>query len=336
MHIELNTYRRSEEIPALPGNNTFHSTELFRVLEQTPGYKPMLVVANVDGTPVGKLLCATRRNFRIPFLSKKTCVYGTGEYFNLHVISSATDAKFVGAIKESIFNEMLHQVTRKLGRRSFIIEFRNIEEPLFGYRYFRKNNFFPIRWLRVRNSIHHHTIDKWMSTSRKRQISRGLQSGAVLDIARTREDVTAFFSLLKHYYSSKIRHFLPSIEFFIALMEQPPGKELGKIFLVRFKEKIIGGSVCIFSGDTCYLVFSAGMRKSYPLQHPGVLSVWKAMVYAREQKFDHFEFIDAGLPFKRYGYREFILRFGGKQLSTRRWFKVRWRWLNKLLIRFYV
>ena len=50
----------------------------------------------------------------------------------------------------------------------------------------------------------------------------------------------------------------------------------------------------------------------------------------------HFEFIEAGLPFKKFSYRDFILRFGGKQLSTRRWFKVRWNWLNRLLIRIYV
>ena len=104
----------------------------------------------------------------------------------------------------------------------------------------------------------------------------------------------------------------------------------------RYKEKIIGGSVCLFSDDTAYLMFSAGMRKSYPLLYPGVLAVWEAMTYAREHGYSHFEFIEAGLPFKKFSYRDFILRFGGKQLSTRRWFKVRWNWLNRLLIRIYV
>lgn len=83
-------------------------------------------------------------------------------------------------------------------------------------------------------------------------------------------------------------------------------------------------------------MFSAGMRKSYPLLYPGVLAVWEAMTYAREHGYSHFEFIEAGLPFKKFSYRDFILRFGGKQLSTRRWFKVRWNWLNRLLIRIYV
>ena len=50
----------------------------------------------------------------------------------------------------------------------------------------------------------------------------------------------------------------------------------------------------------------------------------------------HLEFMDAGLPFKKHGYRDFILRFGGKQSSTRRWFRFSWKWLNKLLCKFYI
>ena len=96
---------------------------------------------------------------------------------------------------------------------------------------------------------------------------------------------------------------------------------------------IIGGSVCIYSGSTAYLWFSGGLRKSYALQYPGVLSVWKAMSDAKERGYEHFEFMDVGLPFQRHGYRDFVLRFGGKQVSTRRWFRFRWSWLNHLLQR---
>lgn len=40
MALRLSTYYHSEDIPALPGDNLFHSTELFRVLEQTPAIRP--------------------------------------------------------------------------------------------------------------------------------------------------------------------------------------------------------------------------------------------------------------------------------------------------------
>lgn len=50
-----------------------------------------------------------------------------------------------------------------------------------------------------------------------------------------------------------------------------------KIFIVRYKDKIIGGSACIYSGNDAYLWFSGGMRKTYALQYPGILAVWKAL-----------------------------------------------------------
>ena len=75
------------------------------------------------------------------------------------------------------------------------------------------------------------------------------------------------------------------------------------------------------------------MRKTYALQYPGILAVWKALQDAHQNGFRHMEFMDAGLPFKKHGYRDFVLRFGGKQSSTRRWFRFRWQWLNDLLIK---
>lgn len=324
MAIRLTTYEHAEDIPDLPGKNVFHSTELFRIFEQTPGYRPVLLVASEEGRPIGKLLCITRSNFRLLGFTNKTYVYGTGEYFE-------TSRK-----REEIFEELLGYFTARYKDSSFLLEFRNLEEPLFGYRYFRQNDYFPVRWLRVRNSIHHDTIDKWMSSSRKRQIARGLRSGAVMECATTRNDIESFFSMLKKYYSPKIHRYLPDFHFFLALLDQTSSKEIGKIFVVRCKEKIIGGSVCLFAGDTAYLMFSAGMRKSYPLYYPGVLAVWGAMTYARDHGYQHFEFIEAGLPFRKFSYRDFILRFGGKELSTRRWFKIRWKWLNRLFIRVYV
>lgn len=112
------------------------------------------------------------------------------------------------------------------------------------------------------------------------------------------------------------------------------GKQ-SKIFIVTYKDKIIGGSACIYSEDNAYLWFSGGMRKTYALQYPGILAVWHALTDAKKWGYRHLEFMDVGLPFRKHGYRDFVLRFGGKQSSTRRWFRFRWEWLNKLLNKIY-
>lgn len=321
MAIRLVTYEHSESLPPLPGKNVFHSVGLFKVLERTSGYNPFMLVAFDGDRPIGKLLCIIRKSL----FFRKCVIYDCGEYFD-------TDIKH-----DFIFDELLSYFTVRNKDNFFVIEFRNLSEPLFGYRYFRKNGYFPIRRLRVINSIHHTTIDKWMGASRKRQIQHALKNGAEMGMADTRQQVYEFFRMLRNYYSSKIFRYLPTVDFFIALLDMcDDGKEIGKIFTVSFRGKIIGGSCCLFSDETVYLLFSGGMRKSYPLLYPGVLAVWNAMSYSREKGYSHFEFIDAGLPFKKYGYRDFILRFGGKQLSTRRWYRMKWGWLNRIMEKIYV
>jgi hypothetical protein len=322
MSLKLTTYSQSRDIPPLPGTDTFHSTELFRIYEATSGYTPLLLVASEAEKPVGKLLAVIQRHIRLypPMLIKRCEVFGTGEYADC-----VED-------KEAIFEELLQHLTERVLREAFVVEFRNLPNALFGYKAFRRNRYFAVNWLRVYNSLHsRNSVEERFSPSRNRQIRKGVKNGAEVHEARSSEEVLAFAHILYKVYSTKIRRYFPDKAFFISLTEQMMGNGQARIFVVTYKERIIGGSACIYSGDTAYLWFSGGMRKTYLLQYPGVLAVWGALRNAKQQGFKHLEFMDVGLPFRRHGYRDFVLRFGGKQLSTRRWFRFRWEWLNRLM-----
>ena len=49
---------------------------------------------------------------------------------------------------------MLEHLTQEASRSCVLIEFRNLNNSMFGYRVFRANDYFPVNWLRVRNSLH--------------------------------------------------------------------------------------------------------------------------------------------------------------------------------------
>ena len=326
MPLKLTTYYRGNQVPDLPGTNTFHSTELFHIYEATPGYTPLLIVASENGVPVAKLLAAVRRSMRIfpPDIIKRCEIYGTGEYFE-----GASD-------KEAIFSDILQRLTDEALRNTFLVEFRNLDNAMFGYKAFRDNHYFAINWLRVRNSLHNvEKAEDRFSPSRIRQIKKGLKNDAQVREIHTAEEIKAFAHMLHHVYSAKIRRHFPNMDFFEQLEKQMTKSQQARIFIVTYKEKIIGGSACIYSDDCAYLWFSGGMRKTYALQYPGILAVWKALHDAKERGYRHLEFMDVGLPFRKHGYREFVLRFGGKQISTRRWFRFRWEWLNRVLIKIY-
>lgn len=324
--MKLTTYYRENQVPELPETNTFHSTELFRIYEATPGYTPLLIVATENGTPVAKLLAAIRKSVRLfpPGIIRRCEIYGTGEYFD------------PTADKEAIFSDMLQRLTDEALRDAFLIEFRNLDNSMFGYKSFRKNHYIAINWLRVRNSLHNiDKVEDRFSPSRIRQIKKGLKNGATVREAQTPEEIKTFAHMLHHVYSAKIRRHFPSMDFFQQLDKQMTRNRKSRMFIVRYKDRIIGGSACIYSDESAYLWFSGGMRKTYALQYPGILAVWYALHDAKERGYRHLEFMDVGLPFRRHGYREFVLRFGGKQISTRRWFRFRWNWLNRVLMKIY-
>ena len=325
MSIRTEIYCQSNRLPELPEGSLFHSRRLFLIYEATTGYSPMMVVAFKDDRPVGKMLAVVRRSKRMfpPSFIRRCEVYGIGEYFDER--------------REEIFACMLERLTKEALRRAFLIEFRNLDDALFGYKFFRKNCYFPMNWLRVRNSLHRNDQPTvYMNPTRLRQIRKGLAKGAVIGMATTNNEVERFAKMLAKNYSTHIRRHFPDFRFFheIARAGQPP--EAARIFTVNYHGKIIGGSVCLFSGSTAYLLFSGGLRKTYAQLYPGILAVWAALDYAHTHGYRHLEFMDAGLPFKESGYRNFILRFGGKQSSTRRWFRLRWSFFNKLCERIYV
>ena len=47
----------------------------------------------------------------------------------------------------------------------------------------------------------------------------------------------------------------------------------------------------------------------------GDLAVWKALDDAKQRGYRRPEFMDVGLPFRKHGYREFVLRFGGNKAA---------------------
>lgn len=323
--IRLMTYRKGSTIPTLPGESLSNSSKLFHVYGQTPGYAPILIVASIDEKPIAKLQAVIRRSerFFLPSLIKRCEIFNSGEYF---------DDTYS---QEELFGLMLEHLTNEVLRECFLIEFRNLPTALFGYKHFRRNGYFPIKWIRVYNSLHSLSPEERLESKRKRLINRALKYGVTYQETRTEEETDTFLQLLKRNYSSKLRKHFPAIELFKLLTKDTDiGKET-RIFTVKYKNRIIGGSFCMYSCDRAYLCFSFGLRKTFAWLHPNTMAIWAAVTDAHQRGYHHIEFIDAGLPYKKIGYRYFILSFGGKQVSTRRWFRFRWKWLNKLLVRLY-
>ena len=130
--LKLTTYYRGSKVPDLPGTNTFHSTELFRIYEGKLRVYPHTHCGIRDDKPVAKLLAAIRKSVRMfpPGIIKDVrCTVREN--------ISITEAD-----KEIIFSDM-QRLTNEALRDSFLIEFRNLENAMFGYKSFRTTNTSP-------------------------------------------------------------------------------------------------------------------------------------------------------------------------------------------------
>ena len=271
--IRLMTYRNGSAIPTLPEQSLSNSSELFQVYGQTPGYTPILVVASIDETPIAKLQAVIRRSVRIfpPSLIKRCEIFGIGEYFN--------DTYS----QEELFGLMLEHLTNEVLKDCFLIEFRNLPTALFGYKHFRRNGYFPINWIRVYNSLHNLSPEERLESKRKRQINRSFKYGVTLQEAQTEEDKKTFLQLLKLHYSSKLRKHFPDTKLFQLLTQGSTTGNISRIFTVKYKNRIIGGSFCMYSCDRAYLCFSFGLRKTFAWLHPNTMAIWAALIDAHQR-----------------------------------------------------
>ena len=319
--VSIGIITRSERLPEMSEKNFFHSPELFRIVEQTRGQTPYMVVALRGERVVAHLLAIVRRRGSLipPYLFTQGRVYGEGEYDD-------------GEPRELLFSKMLQAISRKLHRRlCFYIEFSDLSTKMFGYRYFRQQGYFPVHWMEIHNSLHSMPPEQRLNDKMLERIRRGYEQGVVTKRVDDYDDFRDFYKMMRRYFKMKMRRFLPPERMFFELGKS----ERCRLFVTQYKHKVIGSCACVYSGGNAYLWYMASQRKRHPLLHPDAMTVWNALKEAHGEGLRHFYFMDVGLPYRRNPQREFILSFGGKPVGTYRWFNFTFSWMNKIISWFY-
>ncbi len=272
-----------DELPEMTEQNFFHSSELFRMTEQTPGNTPYMAIAyDGGGKVVGHLLAVTRRrgSWLPPYLYTHAHAYGEGEY-----------APEVNA--EEVFGLLLDKLTLKLRRHLCLyIEFSELSHKMFGYKYFRREGYYPMLWQEIHNSLHSKPPEERISHNMRKSIDKLQRKGIVTHEVQTDEDFHDFYQLTRRYYRLKIRRYIPPRKLFETMHET---KNV-KFFVTKYKKKVVGCCVCIYSKGNAYLWYLATRRKRYPHLHLDRLTVWHALRFAYDHHFEHLFFRDVGLP----------------------------------------
>lgn len=324
-------YTSGDTLPlGLMEENYFHSPQFFALCQQTPRHRPYMVTLETEeGEIVAQMLAVVRyrTSWFPPYYYMHCRIMGEGVYREEERGEQKEEKEEKGE-REEAFGQMLQALTSKLGPRMLYVELSHLSQKMFGYRHLRDNRYFPVRWMSIHNSLHSRTPEERISSTLQKRIDMAYNRGVVTDEVSSEEDFKEFIKLLRHHNWLKPKRYIPADEFFRQLHEQPDNSRL---FVTRYKGRIVGCSAVIYSHHQAYLWFAAYRRKTFVMVHPRELTIWHAIKDAHSRGYEHIFFMDVGLPFRKNKFRDFILRFGGKPVSTYRWFRCSIKWANSLL-----
>ena len=328
MRIEI--FTKSKEIPELIDGPILHSRTMFRTIEESRMGKPyMLVAFDEEGAETGHILIVKRRSIRIipPVFSVWYSILGEGAYSK-----ECTD-------REKVFALFLEKVFDMFDFHHSFIEVINFEDSRFAYATLHNHGFVPIRDYRNYISLHSRKPQERLSRAYKAHIRKAEAAGVTLRRATGDDEINEALIMMRNFYRSKTRKRLPSTECLYRMLHNDDGtlSDNARMFLVIYKDRTIGCSICLYEKGRAQLAYSCGLRKRFPLQFPGIMAIWAAITDAERQGYEHFEFLEVrGLSRLRKSFLGTIGNFGGKDVSTLRWYHFKLGWLNKFLRWIYV
>jgi len=327
MSYTVKVFYNKKDLPELDDVSFFHDASLFDLYNDIPYYTPFMIVCFENEEPIAALFGHIMRINRLlnTFVFRRCYVSEKPAYYKPNLPEL------------EIFGLLLDKLVKEMKTRVFYVEIRNLGDPIFGYKAFRDNRFFSIKWINIKNSLQRkRKIWDQLSRSRKNQVNKAKRKGVYIEELTDKDELTSIYKLIDKNINWKFSHRFPPYKYFDNFFHSFILKEKGKIFITKYQKKIIGGIIIgLHKNETAYNLYYWGKTKSYKSLYPTIYTIWYALNYAEENGFNYFDFMDAGYLHEKAGKPRFLLQFGGKQHATRRWYKINWGWLNFFASKFY-
>lgn len=279
-------------------NNWFQSDECLIFYERLSFLEPFECAIERDGITKGRIIGYVQKDGgRIKqFFSRRAIING--------------GPMLADDITEGEIRGLLDKCRKQLRCKAIYAETRNFED----YGAFRAL-FERGRWSYEPHYNFHidtssvETAEGNLGKSRKRDIRTSLRDGATVGEAACIAEVRELYSILQKLYETKVKTPLFPFEFFETLYES----EWGKIFVVRYEGRVVGGTVCACGDGIVYEWFACGEDGISKSVFPSTLATWAGIRYAAENGFKRFDMMGAGAPGDGgYGVRDFKAKFGGQ------------------------
>jgi len=295
---DINALQWNELVATSPTSSFFQTRECYDFYASLSFLKPFIFAVTESDKLVG-LICGyviSNGNVLKQFFSRRAIVPG----------GLLLDAQ----ISDTALQNLLEHTARELSRKAIYLEVRNYNDYASYRASFESAGFSYKEHLNFHVATH--DVDSalmQLNKTKRRYVKLSQKEGAESSESIDSEEIKAFYIILEQLYKTKIKTPLFPCEFFEKLVELSHGK----IFVVKYEGKIIGGSVCVFlPNQIVYEWFVCGLDGQIKNIFPSTLATWAGIEYAAKNGYHHFDMMGAGKPDEGYGVRVFKSEFGGE------------------------
>jgi hypothetical protein len=320
MEYSVSIFYNKEDLPMMDDSNFFHYTSSFDWYNSTPTYKPFMLVAFKEALPVAAMFAVIVRRNR----------YLRGSLFKRCFISQQPSFFDENISKIDLFHILISHLVDEVKNKVFLVRYDTLGSSIFGYKGFRENRFYSVKWINVKNSLQRkRNIWEQLSTTRRNQVKKAIKKGVKIEEFTSKNNLPEIYKLIEDTNNKKITHRFPPYKYFENFFHHYILKGKGKIILARYQNKILGGAVLGFEGkENVYCLYYWGKSKRFKALYPTIFTLYSAMQLAEDNGYEFFDYMDVGFLNTNAGRTRFLLQFGGKQTATRRWYRYNWGLLN--------
>ena len=320
MEYSVSIFYNKEDLPMMDDSNFFHYTSSFDWYNSTPTYKPFMLVAFKEALPVAAMFAVIVRRNR----------YLRGSIFKRCFISQQPSFFDENISKIDLFHILISHLVDEVKNKVFLVRYDTLGSSIFGYKGFRENRFYSVKWINVKNSLQRkRNIWEQLSTTRRNQVKKAIKKGVKIEEFTSKNNLPEIYKLIEVTNNKKITNRFPPYKYFENFFHHYILKGKGKIILARYQNKILGGAVLGFEGkENVYCLYYWGKSKRFKALYPTIFTLYSAMQLAEDNGYEFFDYMDVGFLNTNAGRTRFLLQFGGKQTATRRWYRYNWGLLN--------
>lgn len=217
---------------------------------------------------------------------------------------------------------LLSAIDKKLKHSAIYTETRNFSDYSLYKSIFKNHNWQYIPYLNFKINIKERSLDDILSEikyNRRREIKLSIKEGSVYGEANNLEEVKSLYNILADLYDKRVKLPLPDYTYFEGLFKSP----IGKIFIIKHNNQIIGGAFCIyFLSNSIFTLYYCGLREYHKKIFPTHLAIIAAIEFAVNNNLKMLDMMGAGKPDEEYGVRNYKSEFGGELVEHGRFLKI--------------